>query len=324
MRRRTFFQVGMGVGAAAFLAACGNNDKPSGAGLASAVRVGTMAPYIELAVMQQQHFLEDALGQGVKTSYQPLLSMVPMAAAVAGGSVDVGHGNTPVSAIAAGQKIRIVATFERNNHGQGFLVRPDGSVKSLADLKGKKIGQPSAVPTVQLKKVLDKAGLTLNDITILPLEANVGVAGLISKAVDVYSAFDPYFTQAIADKKAVELDLGDAAIRTYIPVWVNADFLANYPTAVERYLVALGKSIAWIHQHPDETAQLYATNNKLDVELSKNIIGNRERKLAVPNDEYLSQLEYEAEFQLQQGLIKKKPDWSLVINRDLVQHALGV
>ncbi|WP_248960888.1 ABC transporter substrate-binding protein [Sphaerisporangium perillae] len=323
MRRRTFFQVGMGVGAAAFLAACGNNDKPSPTGLPSAVRVGTMAPYIELAVMQQQHFLEDALGQGVNTSYQPLLSMVPMATAVAGGSIDIGHGNTPVSAIAAGQKIRIVATFERNNHGQGFLVRPDGSVKSLADLKGKKIGQPTAAPSVQLKKVLDKAGLTLDDITILPLEANVGVAGLTRSAVDVYSAFDPYFTQAIADKKAVELDLGDAAIRTYIPVWANADFLAKYPAAVERYLVALEKSIAWIGQNPDETAQLYAKNNKLDVDLAKRILGNRDRKLAVPNDEYLGQLEYEADFQLQQGLIKKKPDWSVVVDRNLALHALS-
>ncbi|MCW2914221.1 MAG: aliphatic sulfonates family transporter, periplasmic ligand-binding protein [Actinomycetia bacterium] len=322
MRRRTFFQVGMGVGAAALLAACGD-DKSAPTGLPADVRVGTMAPYVELAVMQQQHFLEDALGPKIKTSYHPLLSMVPMATALAGGSIDIGHGNTPVAAIAAGQKIRIVATFEKNNHGQGFLVRPDGSVTSLADLKGKKIGQPAAAPTVQLKKVLDKAGLTFHDVTILPLEANVGVAGLTSKAVDVYSAFDPYFTKAIFDKKAVELDLGDAAIRTYIPVMVNSDFLARYPTAVERYLTALEKSITWIEQHPDQTAQLYATNNKLDVVLSKKILGNRERKLAVPNDEYLNQLKYEAEFQFQQRLIQKKPDWSAVVDRNLAPQALS-
>jgi hypothetical protein len=63
--------------------------------------------------------------------------------------------------------------------------------------------------------------------------------------------------------------------------------------------------------------------NKLDVSLSRSMLGNRERKLTAPNDEYLAQLEYEADFQLSRGLIKQKPDWNRVVDPDLAVHALG-
>lgn len=324
LSRRHFMQLGVGAGALAVLAACTSSrgGKDGSGGLPGTVRVGTMAPYVELAVMQQQGFLEKSLGPDVGTNYRPLLSMVPMATAVAGGSLDIGHGATPTSAIAAGQKISIVATFEHNVHGSGFLVHPDGPVRTIADLKGKKIGAPTAVPSVQLQRVLDAAGLTLDDVKLVALESNVGVAGLVNRAVDVYSSFDPYLTQAIAQGKAVELDIGDAKIEGYIPVMVNTGFLERYPDAVRRYLVALRQSIEWIEQNEAATVALYAKTNKLDADLSKRILGNRIRKLAVPNADYIQQCKDDSDFQHQHKLIRSNPDWNKVIDTSIAKEVL--
>jgi sulfonate transport system substrate-binding protein len=329
LSRRHFLNLGIGAGALALLAACSGGSgggSSSGSGdrrLPAKVRVGTMAPYVELAVMQQQGFLEKSLGADVGTSYHPLLSMVPMATAIAGGSLDFGHGATPTAAIAAGQKISIVATFEHNVNGSGFLVRPDGPVRTIADLRGKKIGAPTAVPSLQLKKVLDAAGLTFDDVKLVALEANVGVAGLVSGAVDVYSSFDPYFTQAIAQGKGVKLDIGAAEIQGYIPVMVNSGFLTKYPEAVRRYLVAMRDSIRWISQHGSATDELYAKNNKLDVALSRKILANRVRHLAVPSADYIDQCKQDSAFQTQQKLIRTNPDWAKVINTSIAKEVLA-
>jgi sulfonate transport system substrate-binding protein len=322
--RRNVLRAGLGSGALAILtAACGKASAGSTKGLPGAVGIGTIAPYVEVAVMQKMNLLDNALGSGVKTTFQPLLSQVPMQDAIAGGSLDIGQCATPTSAIAAGQPIKIVATFEHNVNGQGYLVRPDGPIKTLADLKGKKIGAPTAVPTVQLWLMLKSAGLTFKDVTLEALQSNVGVAGLTRGAVDAYSAFDPYLTQAIVEHQAVKLNLGSTNIQTYIPVIVNTSFLEKYPQAVYKYLVAMKQSIAWIDQHPEQTAQLYASTNKLSLPLTKKILANRVRKLTVPNTQFFQQCQQDSEFQLQSGLIKKNVDWSQVIDTSLVKKAIA-
>lgn len=317
---------GMGAGALAiFAAACGSSSAAtkSASGLPGSVGVGTIAPYVEVAVMQQENFLSKALGRGVSAKFTTLLSQVPMQDAIAGGSLNIGQCATPTSAIGEGQPIKIVATFEHNVNGEGYLVRPDGSVKTLADLKGKKIGAPTAVPTVQLYVMLKSVGLTLDDVTLEALPANVGVAGLVRGAVDVYSAFDPYYTQAIVENQAVELDLGASNIESYIPVVVNSSFLQSYPDAVYDYLVAMKQSIEWIDQNSAPTTQLYATDNKLSSSLTEKILGNRVRKLTVPNADFYAQCEQDGDFQYQQGLIKNKIAWDTVIDTSLVEKALA-
>jgi sulfonate transport system substrate-binding protein len=273
--------------------------------------------------MQQQGFLSKALGSGVNVTFQSLLSQVPMQDAIAGGSLNIGQCATPTSAIGAGQPIKIVATFEHNVNGQGYLVRPGGPIKTLADLKGKKIGAPTAVPTLQLYVMLKSAGLTFSDVTLEALPANVGVAGLVRGAVDAYSAFDPYLTQAIVEHEAVKLNLGSTNIKTYIPVIVNASFLEKYPEAIYSYLVAMKQSIDWINRNQEQTTQLYAANNKLSASLTKQILSNRVRKLTVPNEDFYQQCQQDGDFQHSYGLIKKKIDWSQVIDTTLVRKALA-
>jgi sulfonate transport system substrate-binding protein len=317
---------GVGAGAFALVAgACSTSSASPGSskGLPGSVGIGTIAPYVEVAVMQQQGFMSKALGAGVGVNFQALLSQVPMQDAIAGGSLNIGQCATPTSAIGEGQPIKIVATFEHNVNGEGYLVRPDGPVKTLADLKGKKIGAPTAVPTVQLYVMLKSVGLTINDVTLEALQANVGVAGLVRGAVDAYSAFDPYFTQAIEEGQAVKLDLGASNIESYIPVVVNSSFLAKYPEAVYDYLVAMKRSIDWIGQHPTPTAQLYATNNKLSIPLTNAILANRVRKLTVPNADFRAQSQQDSDFQYQYGLIKNKINWDDVIDTSLVEKVVG-
>lgn len=332
LTRRSVLQLGFGTAAAGLLAACGSSSssssgKPaassSNKSLPSKVRVGTIAPYIEINVMQKQGFLNKALGPGVDVSFHPLLSAVPMANAVAGGSLDIGHSATPTSAIAAGDPIKIIATFEHNVSGEGLLVKPNSGITTISDLKGKKIGAPTAVPSVQLYNSLKSVGLSLSDVTLVSLEANVGVAGLIRGAVDAYSAFDPYYTQAILQHQAQNLNLGATYIKSYNVITANAGFLSKYPEAAKRFLQAMKESIAWIHANPSETVALYAQVNKLTPTLAKEILPHRVRVLQVPNADFIHQSQQDSTFQYKQGLTKHNVDWSTTIQPALVKEVLA-
>ena len=323
LNRRTLLGLGAGLSAAGLLSACGSNSSGS---FPSTIAVGTMAPYVELAILQEKGFLADTLkqaGHHADLRWKTLLSMVPMATAVAGGAVAFGHSAPPIAAIAAGQKLTIVATFEHNVNGSGLLVKKNSSITSVADLKGKAIGAPTTTPDRQLYVALKSAGLTLDDVTLKPLEANVGVAGLLSGAVDAYSSFDPYKTQAIVDGKARELDLGSAKIASYNPVYANTDFLNRSPEAVELYLTAMKKAIDWSNTHGPETAQIYASANKISGDLATETLKNRVRKLLDPNQDFRSQCEADSEFLKGQGLIQRLPDWDKAIDDAPVKRVLG-
>lgn len=324
LNRRTFLGLTAALSLGAVLPGCADDSAASG-GLPDRLRIGTMAPYVELAILEQQGILQRVLedaGHDVELEWTPLLSMVPMATALAGGSIDIGHSAPPIAPIAGGQKLTIVATFEHNVNGSGFLVAKGSDIRTPADLRGKNIGAPTTSPSRQLSLILEAGGLTIDDVVLKPLEANVGVAGLVNGAVDAYSAFDPYKTQAIVDGLAEELDIGEAKVQGYIPVTANTDFLDSYPEAVRLYLVALKEAIAWSYDNPAETAAIYAESNKIDGELAELTLANRERELLVPNDDFLADITAEAEFLRDTGSIEEVPDWDEAIADEIVREVL--
>ena len=144
-----------------------------------------------------------------------------------------------------------------------------------------------------------------------------------SGAVDVYSAFDPYYTESILQKQAVNLNLGSTFIKGYNPVSVNSGFLSKYPEAVKRFLQAMKESIAWIHANPSETVALYAQVNKLTPTLAKEILPHRVRVLQVPNAQFIHQSEQDSAFQYKQGLTKHNVDWSTAIDPSIVKEVLA-
>src|SRR5580704_18456784 len=108
---------------------------------AKEIRIGYQKNGI-LVVARQQAALEKHFAPfGIAISWVDFPSGPPMLEAMNAGSVDFGQvGDTPpIFAQAAGARIVYVAGQPITN-GQGILVKPDGDIRALADLKGKRIG----------------------------------------------------------------------------------------------------------------------------------------------------------------------------------------
>jgi sulfonate transport system substrate-binding protein len=163
------------------------------------VRIGYQK-YGKLVLLKGKGSLElrlKALGYDVKwTEFQfgpPLLEAINV------GAIDFGNtGETPpVFAQAAGAPIRYVAYEPPAQKGEAILVQKDSPLKSVADLKGKKVAVAKGSNAhYLLVKALEKAGVKYEDITPAFLAPADARAAFESGAVDAWSVWDPYQSAA--------------------------------------------------------------------------------------------------------------------------------
>jgi sulfonate transport system substrate-binding protein len=173
----------------------------------------------------------------------------------------------PLFAHWTGTDVRIVAareTVDPQDHPTYELgVAPGVDVKSIDDLKGKKIAySPGQAQGALVLNVLREAGLTQDDVELVEMQS-----------------VDDAFSVALAGKQVDVAPLGQTLVKTYlakyerdgattIPSGVRDDAWTLYaPTsvledadkaaAIKEYVAAWAKAQLWISEHPDEFAKAY-------------------------------------------------------------------
>ena len=129
-----------------------------------------------------------------KVAWSDFTSGPPMLQAMGAGSVDIGGvGNAPpVFAAAGGSKIAIVGAYQANPLGSALLVPKGSPITSVAQLKGKRIAvAQGSSADYHLLTVLNKAGLSVHDVTLTYLQPAEGLAALSSGHVDAWDIWSP-------------------------------------------------------------------------------------------------------------------------------------
>jgi sulfonate transport system substrate-binding protein len=263
INRRTFLGTSAGAALTGFASA------PAFAQTPTEIRIGYQKNGV-LVVAREQAVLEKRFApSGITVTWFDFPSGPPMLEAMNAGSVDFGQvGDTPpIFAQAGGAKIVYVAGQPITN-GQGILVKPDGAIRALGDLKGKRVGftkGSSAHNVVVL--ALEKAGLQYSDVTPVYLSPPDGAAAFARDSIDAWAVWDPYF--AIGEVKgggrviAKASDVG----KTNSFYIANRDFAARSPQFVSAIIDVLAKSADWAETHRDQVGQLMAEITGVDVEI---------------------------------------------------------
>lgn len=155
-----------------------------------------------IALAKSQGALEALLkDRGIEVRWSEFSSGPPLLEALGAGALDIGPTGDvpPLFAQAAGGNLRYVGTYKAAAGGSAILVQKDSPLKTLEDLKGRKVAfkRGSSAHNVTVK-ALRKAGLTLNDITPVDLAPPDAAAAFRSGSIDAWSIWDPYF--AVAEK----------------------------------------------------------------------------------------------------------------------------
>ncbi len=163
------------------------------------VRIG-FQKYGKLVLLKSKGTLEPKLkALGYNVTWTEFQFGPPLLEAINVGAIDFGNtGETPpVFAQAAGAPIRYVAYEPPAQKGEAILVQKDSPLKSVAELKGKKVAVAKGSNAhYLLVKALEKAGVKYEDITPAYLAPADARAAFEKGAVDAWSIWDPYQSAA--------------------------------------------------------------------------------------------------------------------------------
>jgi sulfonate transport system substrate-binding protein len=222
-----------------------------------------------LVIARQQGVLERTLGaQGIEVKWIEFTSGPPMLEAMNVGSIDVGQvGDTPpIFAQSAGAAIVYVAGQPITN-GQGILVRQGSDIRTLGDLKGKRVGftQGSSAHNVTLI-ALEVAGLTYQDIVPVYLSPPDAGAAFARGSIDAWAIWDPYF--AIGEKHGGQVLVAASQIAKTNSFFVgNREFAARYPEVLRNIIGTLAQTAVWAEANRDKVAKSLADVTGVDLEI---------------------------------------------------------
>ncbi|MBA8876720.1 aliphatic sulfonate ABC transporter substrate-binding protein [Phyllobacterium myrsinacearum] len=194
--------------------------------------------------------------RGVGVSWAEFSSGPPLLEALGAGAVDFGPTGDvpPLFAQAAGGNLVYAGTYKGSPDGSAILVRKDSPVRTLADLRGKRVafkrGSSAHNFTV---KALRTAGLTVNDIKASDLSPPDAAAAFASGQIDAWSIWDPYL--AIAEKRPETrvLATGRGIVDSWSYFLSNGDFTAAHGDILSEVLDELAKVGRAAQDNLDET-----------------------------------------------------------------------
>jgi sulfonate transport system substrate-binding protein len=175
------------------------------------IRVG-FQKYGNLILLKGKGGLEKKLAPlGFKVDWKEFPSGPPLLEALNVGSIDFGHAGEapPIFGQAAGAPFLYVAHEPPAPKGEAILVPKDSPIKTVADLKGRKVAlNKGSNVHYLLVKALEKAGLKYSEIEPAFLAPADARAAFERGAVDAWVIWDPF--QAAAEVAIGARTLADA------------------------------------------------------------------------------------------------------------------
>jgi NitT/TauT family transport system substrate-binding protein len=248
--------------------------------------------------------------------------------AMISGRVDVGViGATPFIIGAAKGDMEAIALALYGAKTLAVVVGAKSGIKTLKDLKGKKVGSQlgSATDFVFQNKIMPKAGLTKDDVQVVNVRFQNHVSALSAGSIDAFAGVEPF--PSVAEVNGLGKVLTDYSAYDLQPIILAA----NTKTIKDNRdnLVAFTRGwLAAVKIYQDHRAE--ATQIVLDFfkkkgfDVNEKIITLMLSKIDVTPDfgpDLKSYLAAQSKVLLDQKKIAAVPDWSKLLNSSILAAA---
>jgi sulfonate transport system substrate-binding protein len=185
---------------------------------------------------------------GFRVEWKEFPSGPPLIEALNVGAIDFGHVGEapPIFGQAAGVPFVYVAHEPPAPKGEAILVPKNSSIKTLADLKGKKVAlNKGSNVHYLLVRALEKAGLKYSEIEPAFLAPADARAAFERGAVDAWVIWDPYQAAAEAATGARTLADGTGLAPNHQFYLAGQKFISANPQVVDAVIAVLSDIDAW-------------------------------------------------------------------------------
>lgn len=313
--RRQFLAAGSALAAATFIT-------PLSKALAATpdtISLGFQKTGIPLVARQLKVFEKRFEPRGIKVNWVEFPSGLTLLQALDIGQISFGNsGNVGcIFQQAAGGHIDYIAAQPSGPKSEGILVKANSSIRTLADLRGKKVGYAKGSSSHDLiAAALEKAGVKLADIDSISLGAADAAFAYDSGDIDAWVIWDPYF--AIAQKRTPSRVLaytGDIKPSSGF-LLANSGFAAAHPELVREYIDGSKEAAAWAKSHPAEVTSALSAATGIPADVMTLVTQNASFDVTALSAPLLDAQQNTADRLYALGLIPKK-----VNVRDIVWKA---
>ncbi len=236
------------------------------------IAIQPSAAFIPLYIARYTNSLENALAQiNVRLVWQDFESGPSINESLFADLSDIGLiGDVPtVIALEKINRMKLVGVPARGPNAYAMLVRKDdASIKSINDLRGKKIATVFGSTGHNFtKKILEKAGIGLEGVEFCNISAGEAESALSSKSVDALVIWEPNVTRIVNKGIAKIIAQGqDINLRGTNGFVVRELFLAQNPDIVSIILDEYEKAASSIENLDNDTKEKLASSLKIKSE----------------------------------------------------------
>jgi NitT/TauT family transport system substrate-binding protein len=225
------------------------------------------------------------------------------------------------------QGVPVKICYLGHRDGSEIVVAKNGTVRSLVDLKGKKVAIPSPYSNQNfvIHKLMAEYGMQQNDITFIVLPPPDMPTSLAAGAIDGYFVGEPFCAKA-------ELD-GTGRVLYYArDIWpnfiscalvVHEDLIKRNPEVVQDLVRGIAESGKWAETHRAEAAKLASPYYRQNEKVLNYVLTADPHRVSylnlTPADEDLQQIR---DMGLQMGLLTKHIPMSELIDRNFVPRVI--
>ncbi|MFF4569115.1 ABC transporter substrate-binding protein [Streptomyces sp. NPDC001410] len=220
-------------------------------------------------------------------------------------------GIPPIQAHYQGFDAKIVAIGITRKPNYLFATKPGSDIRTVADFKGRKLAfSQGQAQGVVLLRALKQAGLTYDEVKLVPLTSNQFLTALQSGQVDIAPLANsqaPAYLKQYEGKGAhtIPTDVVDLLNLLWAPVSVLAD--PAKAAAIAAYVPQWAKGQVWQYEHPDVwNEEFYVKTQNLTPEQARGISELANKPLFPPSwDEAVKWEQETADLLAEGGFVKK-------------------
>ena len=262
-------------------------------------------------------FEEFAVPSGNLTMQQMVARQVDMGT-YAGPSFLIGHDKGGLIAI---------AQIETVGATGAMVVRKELGIKTIAELKGKKIANQtgSSIGNIFIDQVCPANGLKKGEFQEVRMDVNNMIAAMAAKTVDAMINIEPYVS--IAEAEGLGTPIMDLSKYDPVPVFMAAtpDFVEKQPDAIVAYLKAWLDVKRDFQENPKKAADvIYSFFTSKGYDMKPEVFAKAMGRVTVdpgfPND-LVPYMTGHAEVLLREKKIAAIPDWKKLLRTDFMEKA---
>ncbi len=314
-----------GIAALAAAALCASTAPPVHA-QADTIRIGLQSVPVDEVIASKDWGADHDL----KLNIQFYSNGGNMLKAFLAGQVDIVNGGSArLVQIAAQQpeKFYIITANQYGGGRYGIIVPPDSTVKSIAELKGKKIGGVTGSGTFSTFRVyLEQNGMKESDFQIVNMDVAELPTGLQQGIIQAGVAWEPYVAIPEVMGTAKRLTSLEGVNESPNFSLVNREFADKHPEAVTKYVSMLIELGDFIKNTPDQAGEMAAKQmSAKGVRVDPKALGLAMTRIKMDpkiTDELLSELMPVAESMKAAGKIASVPDFKALVNSTFYDNAM--